>query len=321
MSTSTRCPKCGLTQLSRESCKACGAPLPSAAPSSAARAAVHAAAPLMPRTAPPIVPGGPPPDVRAWAPAAPASDGLDPVFDRDRFLLRQRVLTVNQKYEVWDEAGQPILYVERPAHFLRNLGAVLAGLAAGAILGVPLLLVATSMKGADGLSAVLFVLAIVLGLSALVLVSAALSEKRHITFYRDDSKHERLLEIEQDHKLFLINHTYTVRDADGNALATLGKNIFTDILRKRWTCDVDGQRVCVAKESLVHAIVSRLLGKFFPMNFTFHLAPDGEVAGQFNRRFTLLDRYVLDLSADQSRRLDRRLGLALGIMLDTGERR
>jgi hypothetical protein len=47
----------------------------------------------------------------------------------------------------------------------------------------------------------------------------------------------------------------------------------------------------------------------------------GQVLGEFNRKFTLFDRYVLDLSPDATRSLDRRVALALGVMLDTGERR
>jgi hypothetical protein len=43
--------------------------------------------------------------------------------------------------------------------------------------------------------------------------------------------------------------------------------------------------------------------------------------GEFNRKFTLLDRYVLDLSQDSGRALDRRVAIAMGVMLDTGERR
>jgi uncharacterized protein YxjI len=251
------------------------------------------------------------------------TDALDPAFDRDRFLVRQQLLTVNQKYEVWDEAGKPILFVERPAHFLRNLGALLAGLAAGGAVAGLFVLLGRALEGGGGAWLVIAVLlGIVLGATALLLVSAALSQKRHITFYRDESKRERLLEVDQDHKLVLVRHTYTVRDPDGRTLAVLGKNIFTDILRKRWTCDTPGgERLCVAKEDLIHAIVSRVLGKLFPMSFAFYLPPDDAVAGQLNRRFTLMDRYVLDLSADRTRRLDRRLALALGVMLDTGERR
>jgi hypothetical protein len=49
--------------------------------------------------------------------------------------------------------------------------------------------------------------------------------------------------------------------------------------------------------------------------------PDGEVLGEFNRKFTVLDRYVLDLTGDEERVLDRRIAVAAGIMLDTGERR
>ena len=43
--------------------------------------------------------------------------------------------------------------------------------------------------------------------------------------------------------------------------------------------------------------------------------------GEFNRKFTILDRYVLDMTADPAHELDRRIALALGVMLDTGERR
>ena len=57
------------------------------------------------------------------------------------------------------------------------------------------------------------------------------------------------------------------------------------------------------------------------MNFLLVRGADEEVVGEFNRKFTLLDRYVLDLSADPGRALDRRIALALAIMLDTGERR
>jgi hypothetical protein len=40
-----------------------------------------------------------------------------------------------------------------------------------------------------------------------------------------------------------------------------------------------------------------------------------------NRKFQLRDRYVLDLSGDHERKLDRRLGIALAIGLDTLQNR
>ena len=45
----------------------------------------------------------------------------DPAFDRDRFLLRQKRLAINQKYVVHDEQDQPILFVERPTYLFRSL--------------------------------------------------------------------------------------------------------------------------------------------------------------------------------------------------------
>jgi hypothetical protein len=40
-----------------------------------------------------------------------------------------------------------------------------------------------------------------------------------------------------------------------------------------------------------------------------------------NRKLQLRDRYVLDLSADTGKRLDRRLAIALAIGLDTLQNR
>jgi hypothetical protein len=40
-----------------------------------------------------------------------------------------------------------------------------------------------------------------------------------------------------------------------------------------------------------------------------------------DRKFQLRDKYVLDLSADHEKRLDRRLGIALAIGLDTLQNR
>src|SRR5918992_923903 len=45
----------------------------------------------------------------------------DPAFDRDIFLLRQKHLAINQKYQVSDEQGNGILFVERPTYFWRTV--------------------------------------------------------------------------------------------------------------------------------------------------------------------------------------------------------
>ena len=42
--------------------------------------------------------------------------GWDPAFNRDKFLLRQKAIAISEKYYVWDEQGDKILFVLRPAH-------------------------------------------------------------------------------------------------------------------------------------------------------------------------------------------------------------
>src|SRR5881628_1886347 len=67
---------------------------------------------------------------RVPLPTTGAKPQADPVFDRDVFLLRQQLLRISEKYDVADEQGKKIVFVERPAHLLRNVGALLAALVA-----------------------------------------------------------------------------------------------------------------------------------------------------------------------------------------------
>jgi len=249
----------------------------------------------------------------------------DPAFDRDVFLLRQQMLRISEKYDVCDEQGQKIVYVERPAHLLRNLGAILAGLiAAGVFIGL-CLAGADAMKGSAG-GSILGLIGIVGFLPVLLLVAVPLSALRHVTFYRDQSKRERLLEILQDKKFQPIIATYTVRDARGRPMVKLAKNYLYNIFRKRWYVQApSGTVLYMAKEdSIILSLLRRLIGPLLGIlrtNFIICRGESDEVIGEFNRKFTILDRYVLDLKADGARSMDRRVALALGVMLDTGERR
>jgi len=106
----------------------------------------------------------------------------------------------------------------------------------------------------------------------------------------------------------------------------LRKNYFYNIFRKRWYCYApDGMMLCVAKEdSIIRSLLRRFLGNLFGLlrtNFIILKDEEENLVGEFNRKFTIFDRYVLDMSADPLRFIDRRIALALSVMLDTGERR
>jgi uncharacterized protein YxjI len=167
---------------------------------------------------------------------------------------------------------------------------------------------------------------VIAAIIALLVVAIALTAKRHVNFYSDDTKRDLVLQVFQDKKVAIIHATYTIADAAGTVLARLDKNYLYNLIRKRWYCtDPDGALICLAKEdSVILSLLRRFIGPLFGIlrtNFIF-VAPDGEtVLGEFNRKFTILDRYALDLTSDPARTLDRRVALALGVMLDTGERR
>jgi len=249
----------------------------------------------------------------------------DDAFNRDIFLLRQKHLSINQKYQVSDEQGNAILFVERPTYFFRTLFAL--GVAWIVMMGVYMMgmtLAAASVQqgSVGGLTLVVILAAPV----SFVVVAMALSKKRHVTFYRDESRTQKMFDVLQDKKVQFPMRTYTVRDASGRALASFKKNYLYNIFRKRWEMRApNGSVMCVAKEdSIILSLLRRVIGPLWGLLRTNFIITRGEsdtVMGEFKRKFTILDRYVLDLTADRRRDLDRRLGLALGVMLDTGERR
>jgi uncharacterized protein YxjI len=262
--------------------------------------------------------------VRAGTTTFTPDSQADPVFGRDVFLLRQQALKINERYDVVDEQGVPILFVERPAHLLRNVGALLAGIVIGFV-WLTLMTAVADMIGPGPVSNIIamigFIGAFALGFTA----GMFLSKKRHVSFYTGESRAARLLEIVQDKKVQFITATYTVRDAEGLVLARFKKNYLFNLFRRKWeVLSPDGRIEWVARED---SIILSLVRRFVPFmgllrtNFIFQPVGSETVIGEFRRKLTLLDRYVLDLKADRARAFDRRVAVALGVMLDTGERR
>jgi uncharacterized protein YxjI len=262
--------------------------------------------------------------VRAGTTELTPETQADPIFGRDVFLLRQQALRVNERYNVSDERGQPIVFVERPAHFLRNMLAVLCAIAAAFIWFSAAIAVAEAI-GVGTASNIVAMLGMIGVVPLVAVVGMKLSKKRHVSFYTSEDKTVRVLEVLQDQKLHFVSATFTVRDADGAVLARFRKNYLYNLIRRKWeVLSPGGAIVWVARED---SIILSLVRRFVPFmgllrtNFIFQPAGSDRVVGEFRRKLTILDRYVLDLTADRARAFDRRVAVALGVMLDTGERR
>jgi predicted Zn finger-like uncharacterized protein len=258
--------------------------------------------------------------------------GLDPAFQRDKFLLHQKHFSINTRYTVCDESGEDIMHVVRPSYLFRNLLAIFATIF---VLIFLIIAVVTGMLflqpviGEVGV-VVLGIVGLLLMIVAAVTVWTVIAPKRHITFFADAKHEQKLLEVLQDQKLALRMATFTVRDENGEEIGLFRKDYFANFLRKRWDgFDPDGNHLYVIREdSIILSLLRRFLGTFYGLlrtNFVIHEVDedgtDGALLGEFNRKFTLMDRYVLDLTPDRTRVLDRRMAIAIGVLLDTAESR
>ena len=256
-------------------------------------------------------------------PASSRVAQADSIFDRDKFLIRQKRIAISSKYFVGDDQGREIAFVHRPSGIGRVILLAVA-IVVWIVLAGALTASLTPQRGRPSeLAVALPMVLLPLGIFGLVWL---LAPKLHTTFYRDRAMREPLMTVRQEFKLALLNARYTLVDAAGAPLGVFRKNYLYNIFRKRWYVDApDGTPICIALEdSILLSVLRRFLGPMFGLlrtNFMITTPDFRDNLGEFNRKLTLFDRYVLDLTEDPDRTLDRRVALALGVMLDTGERR
>ena len=240
-----------------------------------------------------------------------------------KVLVAQKHMSISQKYTVWDEHENAVLFVERPSHVIKSLIALLAAAVAGGVAWAALG-AATSTLPQGNLQGALVILTVFAGLAAAIMALVRFMPKRHVMFFRDEAKTDRIFEVLQDMKFEFLTVSYTMVDAAGQTLAKFRKNHLSSIFRKRWQCtDPTGRELFVAQEdSALKSLLRRLLGPLFGLLRTnFHFMSGERKLAEFNRKMTLLDKYVLDMTHDKMNALDRRIAIAMGVILDTGERR
>jgi uncharacterized protein YxjI len=152
--------------------------------------------------------------------------------------------------------------------------------------------------------------------------------KEDIRFFADENESQELFRIKARSMFDIGGARYDVTEPAGAPIGVLEHVFRKSLFRSTWkVTDADGGEVMTAQErSLPMAIARRIVdfvpyGEWLPIPYNFDLAMEDQVIGHLNRKFQLRDRYVLDLSGDHDRRLDRRLGIALAIGLDTLQNR
>jgi uncharacterized protein YxjI len=155
-----------------------------------------------------------------------------------------------------------------------------------------------------------------------------LAIREDIRFYADEQETEQLFQIKARNILDMGGSRYDLY-AGEKQIGALEHQFRASLIRSTWRVrDASNQEIAVARErSLPLAIARRVIdfvpdvGGLIPIPYNFDLLIEDKVIGTINRKFQLRDRYVLDVSGDHERRLDRRLAIALAIGLDTLQNR
>jgi uncharacterized protein YxjI len=154
-----------------------------------------------------------------------------------------------------------------------------------------------------------------------------LAIKEDIRFYGDEQETQELFRIKARSAFDIGGARYDVFAGD-DRIGLLEHVFRKSLFRSTWRIrDGQEQEAATAHErSLPMAIARRVVdfvpyGEWVPIPYNFDLLIDGQVVGHLNRKFQVRDRYVLDLSGDHARRIDRRVAIALAIGLDALQNR
>jgi hypothetical protein len=152
--------------------------------------------------------------------------------------------------------------------------------------------------------------------------------KEDIRFYADEGESQELFRIKARSILDFGGSRYDVLEGE-ERIGLLSHKFRESLIRTTWHVGgPDEQEVALARErSAAGAIARRVVdfvpyvGGYVPIPYNFDILIDGEVVGGMDRKFKVRDQYVLDLSGDREKKLDRRLAVALAVGLDTLQNR
>lgn len=240
------------------------------------------------------------------------SSAVDPRFRLHRYAIEGR--SSDDIATITDEASKPLFYFRRQ----RNLVGFIAGLVAsmiivaGIVVSAVLFIDARNVPGAAAL-----VLTVTFAFLILLLVP-----KRHAVICNDPSLGSVALFLWQESRLFIPSLRFSLRTPDNQPIAIFTKSVFSNAGRRRWwIIDRYGAtRLGYAMEdSLARAILRKILGRFFiALRTNFRVIFGGRQLAFLDR--TQGRRQLLDLTEDPTYVFDRRIALALAVLVDGIER-
>ncbi len=148
--------------------------------------------------------------------------------------------------------------------------------------------------------------------------------REEINFFADEAQNQLVLRLKA-RKVFEFRGRTDVLLPDGTVIGQLQKVFGQSLLRSSWqVLDGQGQVVASAQESSVFIAILRRVWGFIPvaenvpffLPFHFDISVGNRRVGRYQRLVALRDRYVLDLTGDTDRVLDRRVAMALTVALD-----
>jgi hypothetical protein len=147
--------------------------------------------------------------------------------------------------------------------------------------------------------------------------------KDDVRFFADEDETVEVFRIRARARLDVGSSRYDVL-AGEKRIGYLSNNLRESVTRTTWRVGGSGeQEVAVALErSHVGGLARRLkdfvpFSELVPVPYSFDLVVGGRTVGGFDRKSGVPGQFVLDLSGDRRRRIDRRVALALAIALDT----
>jgi uncharacterized protein YxjI len=156
-----------------------------------------------------------------------------------------------------------------------------------------------------------------------------LAIKEDIRFYADEAQTEELFRIKARSVLDMGGSRYDILVGD-EPIGVVRHKFLESLYRSTWHIGgPDEQEVGIARESSTAVGIARrvvdfvpYVGGLIPIPYNFEIVIDGDVVGTMRRRFARVrDQYILDLSGDAERRIDRRVGVALAVGLDALQNR